>query len=173
MSEPYRLPPMLDKMLAPLCVRLRPMVTPEVLYISLCCQRPFSKVRNWPQCILTCPLSCKDIEMLWLELHLPNIKNIQLGTMLYRLPDGNVSEFCDTLANTVNDLSIQTNKELLILGDFTIQYGKTGDLNTIKLTAFEHLTNLSQKITLSMCSTLARYYEALFYNEYYAKMFWY
>ena len=52
------------------------------------------------------------------------------------------------MANTVNNLSIQNNKELLLLGDFNIQYGKTGDPNTIKLIDFEHLTNLSQKIIL-------------------------
>ena len=90
--------------------------------------------------------SCNDIEMLWLELHLPFSKNVLLGT-IYRPPDGNVTEFCDTLTNTVNDLSIQPNKELLLLGDFNIQYGKPGDPNAIKLIDFEHLTNMSQKIT--------------------------
>ena len=46
----------LDKVLAPPCIRLRPVVASEVHYISLCCQHPFAKVCVWPQCILTSPL---------------------------------------------------------------------------------------------------------------------
>ena len=88
--------------------------------------------------------SCNDIKMLWLELLLPYSKNELLGS-LYRPPDGNVMEFCDTLTNTVNNLIVQSNKDLILLGDFNIQYGRNGDPNYIKLTDFEHLTNLSQK----------------------------
>ena len=79
--------------------------------------------------------SCNDIEILWLELRFPHCKNMLLGSV-YRPPDGNVTEFCDTLATMVNDLSLQSHKEILLLGDFNIHYGKTGD------------TDLSQKVTL-------------------------
>ena len=57
-----------------------------------------------------------------------------------------MAEFFDTLSNIVNDLSLQSNEEILLRGDFNIHYGKTGDPNVTQLTDFEHLTNLSQKI---------------------------
>ena len=55
MSEPYPWPHVLDKVLAPLCVRLPPVVAPVVLHIALYCHHPVAKVRDWPQGILTCP----------------------------------------------------------------------------------------------------------------------
>ena len=91
-----------------------------------------------------------DVKMLWLELHLPHSKNIFLG-IIYRPPDGNVIEFCDCLGNTVNDLSLHQNKELLLLGDFKIQYGKTGDPDFMKLLDFEQMTNLSQIVISPTC----------------------
>ena len=57
------------------------------------------------------------------------------------------SRFLDCLGNTVNDLSLHQNKELLLLGDFNIQYGKTGDPDFMKLLDFEQMTNLSQIVT--------------------------
>ena len=45
-----------DKRLATVCVHLRPLVSPGHCYESHSYQRPFAKVRAWPQRILTSPL---------------------------------------------------------------------------------------------------------------------
>ena len=69
MSEPYPRPSVPDKGLTPLWVSLRPVVDLQGCYTSLCCQRPFAKVRNWRQGILTSPLT-----------ELQNLTNLRLSS---------------------------------------------------------------------------------------------
>ena len=65
---------------------------------------------------------------------------------LYRPPNGNVTSFCDKLTEFVNDINVNNNKEIFILGDFNINYTvKTSD-NMRSLHDFELLTNLKQLI---------------------------
>ena len=87
-----------------------------------------------------------NIESFWFEVIMPNSKNV-IVCVLYRPPDGNISEFCEILTTDTNDISITGNKDIFILGDYNINYNqkKTPDMKS--LIEFEQLTNLRQLIS--------------------------
>ena len=89
--------------------------------------------------------NCPNVEALWLELHFENCKNIILG-IIYRPPGGKVRQFCDYIVDTSNNLATFNNKEIFLLGDFNIKYGKLGDDAYKCLIEFEQFTNFSQLI---------------------------
>ena len=92
-------------------------------------------------------LSCKDIELFWINLILPNCKNVIIGTV-YRPPQGNVKVFCDTLDEKL--LAIRNtrleNYDIFIMGDFNIDYKKPNNLDTKLLKWFEQRSSLKQII---------------------------
>ena len=87
-----------------------------------------------------------NIESFWFEIIMPNSKNV-IVCVLYRPPDGNISEFCEILTADTNAISITGNKDIFILGDYNINYNqkKTPDMKS--LIEFEQLTNLHQLIS--------------------------
>ena len=85
---PYLLPQGPDKMLAPLCISLRPLVTPEVLFITLCHQHPFAKVCIWPQSILKSPLVLAHFQhLLFFRFSSGSKKSIKFKTRVLILHD--------------------------------------------------------------------------------------
>ena len=77
---------------------------------------------------------------------MPNSKNVII-CIIYRPPDGNVSEFCDFLTNDVNDISLMGHKEIFVMGDFNINYNQKRSPDMKNLIEFEQLTNFCQLIT--------------------------
>lgn len=63
-------------------------------------------------------ISC-DVEMLWLQLHPPNLKPILLGCC-YR-PQGSGSQFLDNLGEMFERACVE-NKEMYFLGDLNIEF---------------------------------------------------
>ena len=90
-------------------------------------------------------ISCGHIECLWVEIIRPNAKHIVIGS-LYRPPSGSVTFFCDKLTEIINDININNNKEIVLLGDFNINYDVKNSDNMKSLHEFELLTNLKQLI---------------------------
>ena len=86
-----------------------------------------------------------DIESLWFEMIMPNSKNI-ITCIIYRPPDGDIEDFCETLTNDTNDISLVGNRDIFILGDFNINYDQKGSPNMRSLSEFEQLTNFHQLI---------------------------
>ena len=90
--------------------------------------------------------SGKDIEILWLSIHIPNCKKIVIGN-IYRPPQGNVKACTDTLDNMIQEISSNNNSiEFYILGDFNINYNATHTPDTKTLKWFEQRTGLKQLI---------------------------
>ena len=61
------------------------------------------------------------LECLWLEIIFEHCKNITLG-IVYRPPAGNVNMFCEELTDIVQDITNMMGNDVIILGDFNIQY---------------------------------------------------
>ena len=68
-------------------------------------------------------ISSKNIEMQWLTINQPHLKKIVFCN-LYRPPQGNLTEFCNTLHDTILSINAKVNVEfeVYILGDFNINY---------------------------------------------------
>ena len=68
-------------------------------------------------------LSSKNIEIQWLTLRFPKMKDIIIAN-IYRPPQGNVKEFCKYIRECLNDVSNISKKEIFIMGDFNIDINK-------------------------------------------------
>ena len=87
-----------------------------------------------------------DLESLWLLLDPPNQKKILVGTV-YRPSDGKVSIAIDSLNNILSSFgAIEVSAELIILGDFNIDYKKTQSPEYKHLKEFERDFQLKQYI---------------------------
>ena len=87
------------------------------------------------------------LECLWLEIIFEHCKNITLG-IVYRPPAGNVNMFCEELTDIVQDITNMMGNDVIILGDFNVQYNDKSCNNYKDLLQFEQLTNLTQLINV-------------------------
>lgn len=86
-----------------------------------------------------------DAEIMSVVMRRSHQKNI-LIILVYRPPQGNVKIFLETLRNYINDLRDTSSMNLVILGDFNIDYSKKSDGNTKKLMNLEKEFLLEQVI---------------------------
>ena len=87
-----------------------------------------------------------DVEVLWLQIAIPCRKGLDLG-IVYRPPDGNVQLAVDLLDNNIQHLEdMARTRELIILGDFNIDYKKTRSTEYKTLKELERKYQLSQYI---------------------------
>ena len=63
----------------------------------------------------------KDLEIQWLIVRPPHQKTTILGTV-YRLPKSNINGFMDKLSDMMKTLPELANKDITILGDFSIDF---------------------------------------------------
>ena len=115
MSELYPQPNVLDKGLATPCVSLRPVVDPKDRYTSLCCHRPFAKVRAWRQSILTSPLSlCQSLRsaVSTFETYIPLVRRLCGTCHLSHFPLSFINLHCQTLGHMTHPDQSQTSRPL-------------------------------------------------------------
>ena len=60
-----------------------------------------------------------NIEILWISIHQPNQRKLVIGT-LYRPPEGSVLGFCEILKDMVNQITLNSNADVFLLGDYNI-----------------------------------------------------
>ena len=92
-------------------------------------------------------ISSRDIECCWLKLINKEAKDILLCTV-YRSPTGNVENFCNILTTTIEEIGNSMNKEIIVMGDFNINYVDKKDANTKILMQMEMNTGLKQLISV-------------------------
>ena len=90
----------------------------------------------------------KHIEQLWIKIERPGRKRLYIGNV-YRPPDGKVDNFIQYLKMSVDELySIHRNQfDLIILGDFNIDFAKTRDPDRRVLKAMIDDLDLTQLIS--------------------------
>ena len=74
------------------------------------------------------------LESLWIEICLKNSKSVLIGCH-YRPPEGSkylINNFSEVFEEQLTNL-VKTNKEIIILGDFSIDYNKTDNRDLIFL----------------------------------------
>ena len=89
--------------------------------------------------------SSKDIEVQWLCISKDKSKDIIIGNV-YRPPTGNLSSAIKTLEEGITSLS-SPSQELVILGDFNVDYKNQKSPNFKKIKFFERANSLDQKIS--------------------------
>ncbi len=66
-------------------------------------------------------LQRNDTESCWIEIIRPNTKPLFISSV-YRPPDANIDNFIENLNNVIS--KIHENAELILLGDFNIDYNR-------------------------------------------------
>ena len=86
-----------------------------------------------------------------LSINQPHLKKIIIAN-LYRPPQGNISEFCDTLHDTIVSINSLINRdaEIFILGDVNINYLNPTSPGYRDIKWFEQRVGLQQLITVPM-----------------------
>ena len=94
------------------------------------------------QCGCTC-----DMEQLWISIDKPAHKKLVVG-LIYRPPDGDVETFITSLKHSYDtlNLNVRCTPDVVILGDFNIDYSKKRDRFYKKLREFETSSTLKQVI---------------------------
>ena len=87
-----------------------------------------------------------NIEILWISIHQPNQRKLVIGT-LYRPPEGSVPVFSDILTDILNEITLNNNAEVFLLGDYNIDYFKLDHSHRRELKSLESLLGMSQLIT--------------------------
>ena len=87
-----------------------------------------------------------NIEILWISIHQPNQRKLVIDT-LYRPPEGSVLGFCEILKDMVNQITLNSNAEVFLLGDYNIDYFKVNHPHRRELKSLESLLGMSQLIT--------------------------
>ena len=104
---------------------------------------------KWAPYITECPLYntiTADIEVLWLIFDPPKQRKLLVGTV-YRPPDGKPLVAIENLDNTLSSFGdIELTSEIVILGDFNIDYKKTVTPEHKRLKEFERNHQLKQYI---------------------------
>ena len=95
--------------------------------------------------ISTLNISEKHVECIWIQVMLPNRRNLIVGS-LYRPPDGSMDDFIRYLTDTIDIIKKNYHGEIYLLGDFNINYLDQKDNSTKRLKEFEQSTGLSQLI---------------------------
>ena len=80
------------------------------------------------QCGCTC-----DMEQLWISIDKPAHKKLVVG-LIYRPPDGDVETFITSLKHSYDtlNLNVRCTPDVVILGDFNIDYSKKKGIGFIK-----------------------------------------
>ena len=63
--------------------------------------------------------SNKDIEMQWISLEMPRMRNLVLVN-IYRPPQGSYKTACKSIHEAIREADLKDNAELFVLGDFNI-----------------------------------------------------
>lgn len=87
-----------------------------------------------------------DAETLWVEIKRgEHVKNTYL-CVLYRPPSGNVERCLENLSSVIDSLPNLHKKELILMGDFNIDYKAKNSPGTKRLITFENNHQLTQHI---------------------------
>ena len=97
-------------------------------------------------------LSNKDIEIQWIKIKKKNTKTILLAN-IYRPPTGKVEQAIKVIEKGLAALR-ELNDEIVILGDFNIDYKNKMSINYRKLKFFERSNSLDQQISTTTRNTL-------------------
>ena len=95
--------------------------------------------------------STKDIEIQWLKVKRKNAKTITLANV-FRPPTGKVNQAIKILEKGLNSLAKQ-NEEVVIIGDFNIDYKNQKSPAYKKIRFFERANSLEQKICTTTRNT--------------------
>ena len=92
-------------------------------------------------------VSNKNIEAQWILINQPHLKKI-IFCNLYRPPQGNATEFCNTLNNTILEIKslFEYETDLIIMGDFNINYFNQTSPGYNDIKWLEQRTGLKQYI---------------------------
>ena len=93
----------------------------------------------------------KDLEVQWLRIARKNAKNLVIANV-YRPPTGNVKQALKKLGDSINSLK-KYNEELIILGDFNVDYKNKKSPNYKALKFFERAHSLDQNISTTTRNT--------------------
>ena len=96
-------------------------------------------------------ISTPDLEVQWLKIKRNRCKDIVLANV-YRPPPGNVGRATKLLGHTLESIVKPTN-EILIMGDFNVDYQNQKSQNYKKLNFFEKANSLEQKISTTTRNT--------------------
>ena len=95
--------------------------------------------------------SNRDIEVQWLKILRKNSKTILLANV-YRPPPGKVDQAIKSIEKGLTVLQ-EPNEEIVILGDFNIDYKNKKSMNYKKLKFFERSSSLEQQISTATRNT--------------------
>ena len=109
-----------------------------LLYVKECYSDFISKLD------INNPLS-HNLEHMWLSIEIPHRRKIIMG-ICYRPPSGNVSTAINTISTTLDSLDVGEHKDLLIVGDFNINYNNRNSLGFKELKDLERKYLVKQKI---------------------------
>ena len=96
-------------------------------------------------------ISVKDLEIQWFKIRRHRMKTITLANF-YRPPAGKVNQAFKTLDKDLTTL-VHVNEEIVLLGDFNIDYKNKKSQNFKKLNFFERANALEQKICTTTRNT--------------------
>ena len=96
--------------------------------------------------------SCQDVEIQRLELCRAVQKNIVLFN-IYRPPKGSVSNCLDIIGNALEDEANLHLKEIILMGDFNMNFSAKSNPDTKKLIHWQNRLGLNQLIKTSTCSS--------------------
>ena len=96
-------------------------------------------------------MSAKDIEIQWFKIERKHAKTITLANV-YRPPTGNLDKAIKIIEKSLRSL-VKPNEEVVILGDFNIDYKNKSSLNYKKNNFFERANALEQKICTTTRNT--------------------
>ena len=96
-------------------------------------------------------VSSADIEIQWLKIQRNNSKTILLANV-YRPPSGKINQAIKTIEEGLTSLP-KSNEEVILLGDFNVDYKNAKSLNYKKIKFFERSNSLEQKICTTTRNT--------------------
>ena len=90
-------------------------------------------------------ISSKDIEMQWLSVSLPNVRQIIIVN-IYRPPQGNYKDCCTAISDAFLRANLRDNAEIYLVGDFNINFEDSKSLQYKELDFTTKALNLRQVI---------------------------
>ena len=96
-------------------------------------------------------MSSKDLEIQWIRIKRPHSRNILLAN-IYRPPGGNLNQAIKLLGKGINSIR-KLNEELVILGDFNVDYSNKKSPSYKKVKFFEKANSLDQMINTTTRNT--------------------
>ena len=90
-------------------------------------------------------ISCKDLEMMWLALEIPNLRPIVV-VIIYRPPQGDHKK-CNSIINEAFErANLKDNTEIFMLGDFNVDFKDKQSNKTRELDFLSRSLNLVQLV---------------------------